>query len=116
MPADTLSSTFAALAHPTRREILERLAEGPATVKELSAPFSISGPAMAKHLRVLERAGLITRGRHAQTRPARIAPGPIREIAEWAERYRRVWESTYDRLDGYLQELRSQEGSRGDAV
>lgn len=115
MPPDTLSSTFAALAHPTRREILARLAAGPATVKELSAPFPISGPAVAKHLRVLERAGLITRGRHAQTRPARLAAAPIKEIAEWAEGYRRAWEATYDRLDGYLQRLQAKETTRGDA-
>jgi DNA-binding transcriptional ArsR family regulator len=108
LAADTLSLTLAALADPTRRSILARLTEGPATVKELAAPFSISGPAISKHLRVLERAGLITRGRDAQRRPARLEAAPLREVAEWAAEYRRFWDASYDRLDGYLERL--QEG------
>ena len=99
MAADTLSITLSALADPTRRAILERLAEGAATVKELSAPFKISGPAISKHLRVLERAGLIARGREAQWRPCRLEAAPLQEVAEWAEGYRRFWEESYDRLD-----------------
>jgi DNA-binding transcriptional ArsR family regulator len=109
MTTDTLSSTFAALADPTRRAILARLAEGPATVKELSAPFAMSGPAVSKHLRVLERAGLIARGREAQWRPCRLEPTPIKEIAEWAETYRRFWEARFDRLDDYLQQMKDKE-------
>ena len=88
MVADALSTTFAALADPTRRAILARLASGPATVKELSAPFAMSGPAVSKHLRVLERAGLITRGRDAQFRPAQLDAAPLKEVAEWADKYR----------------------------
>ena len=103
MAADTLSITLSALADPTRRAILERLAEGAATVKELSAPFAISGPAISKHLRVLERAGLIARGREAQWRPCRLEAAPLQEVAEWAEGYRRFWEESYDRLDKYLE-------------
>src|SRR5688500_85124 len=103
MTTDTLSTTFAALADPTRRAILARLATGPATVKELSAPFDMSGPAISKHLRVLERAGLIARGREAQWRPRTLEATPIKEVAEWAEGYRQFWEASYDRLDAYLQ-------------
>jgi DNA-binding transcriptional ArsR family regulator len=103
--ADPLSTTFAALADPTRRAILARLTEGAATVKELSAPFAMSGPAISKHLRVLERAGLIARGREAQWRPRRLEAGPLKEVAEWAEPYRRFWDASYDRLDEYLQHL-----------
>jgi DNA-binding transcriptional ArsR family regulator len=109
MAADPLSTTFAALADPTRRAILARLAGGPATVKELSAPFEISGPAISKHLRVLERAGLVARGREAQWRPRRLEAAPLKEVAEWAENYRRFWDESYDRLDEYLQHLREQE-------
>jgi DNA-binding transcriptional ArsR family regulator len=109
MAADPLSVTFAALADPTRREILARLTEGAATVKELSAPFAMSGPAVSKHLRVLERAGLITRGREAQWRPARLEPAPLKDVAEWAETYRRFWDASYDRLDEYLQTLKAKE-------
>jgi DNA-binding transcriptional ArsR family regulator len=109
MAADPLSTTFAALADPTRRAILARLAGGPATVKELSAPFAISGPAISKHLRVLERAGLVARGREAQWRPRRLEAAPLKEVAEWAENYRRFWDESYDRLDEYLQHLREQE-------
>jgi DNA-binding transcriptional ArsR family regulator len=106
MAADGLSRTFAALADPTRRAILARLAQGPATVGELAQPFAMSGPAVSKHLRVLEQAGLITRGRDAQRRPCWLEARPLREIAEWAEAYRRFWDESYDRLDDYLQHLR----------
>ena len=112
MATDTLSLTFSALAHPTRRAILARLAEGAATVKQLSAPFSMSGPAISKHLRVLERAGLITRGRNAQWRPCELDAEPLREAAEWADGLRRFWDASYDRLDAYLQDLQK-EGRRG---
>ena len=104
---DTLSSTFAALADPTRRAILARLASGECTVGELAAPFEISMPAVSKHLRVLERAGLIARGREAQWRPCRIEAAPLKEVADWAERYRSIWEARFDRLDTYLQQLNS---------
>ena len=114
MATDSLSLIFAALADPTRRAILARLAAGPATVKELSAPFDISGPAVSKHLRVLERAGLIRRGRDAQFRPAELEARPIREVAEWAENYRRFWDASYARLDKYLQHLKAQESEHGD--
>jgi DNA-binding transcriptional ArsR family regulator len=112
VPADALSLTFAALADPTRRAILARLTEGAATVKELSAPFTISGPAISKHLRVLERAGLIRRGRKAQWRPCELEAAPLREVAEWAEGYRRFWDASYDRLDEYLQQLQEEERGR----
>src|SRR5262245_8510884 len=104
---DTLSVTFAALADPTRRAILARLADGPATVKELSAPFDISGPAVTKHLRVLERARLIARGREAQWRPAQLEAAPLKEVSEWTERYRRYWEDRLNRLDEYLKTLQA---------
>jgi len=113
MATDALSTTFAALAHPTRRAILARLAAGAATVKELSAPFAISGPAVSKHLRVLERAGLIARGRDAQWRPCRLEAAPLREVADWAENYRRFWDESYERLDEYLQHLQEREGNHG---
>lgn len=103
--SDALSTTFAALADPTRRAILARLAEGSATVKELSEPFDVSGPAISKHLRVLERAGLITQGRRAQWRPCQLEAAPLREVAEWTESYRRFWEASFDRLGDYLDEL-----------
>jgi DNA-binding transcriptional ArsR family regulator len=106
---DTLSTTFAALADPTRRAILARLATGAATVKELSAPFAMSGPAVSKHLRVLERAGLIARGRRAQWRPCRLEAAPLKEVADWAEGYRRFWDASHDRLDEYLEHLKEQE-------
>lgn len=108
MPADTLSLTFAALADPTRRAILERLAAGSANVKELSRPFAISGPAVCKHLRVLERAGLIRRGRDAQSRPCQLEPAPLKQVAAWAEGYRALWDESFARLDVYLQELHAQ--------
>ena len=113
MVSDPLSTTFAALADPTRRAILSRLTTGPATVKELSAPFSMSGPAVSKHLRVLERAGLITRGRDAQFRPAQLEATPLKQVADWAENYRRFWDANYERLDGYLKTLKAQEKQRG---
>jgi DNA-binding transcriptional ArsR family regulator len=113
MAADPLSITFAALADPTRRAILARLADGPATVKELSAPFAMSGPAVSKHLRVLERAGLIARGREAQWRPRRLEAKPLKEVAEWTGGYRRFWDESYERLDDYLQQLKGKE--RADA-
>lgn len=109
MAPDPLSATFAALADPTRRAILARLTEGAATVKELSKPFAMSGPAVSKHLRVLERAGLISRGRQAQWRPCRLEARPLQEVAEWAEDYRRFWDASYDRLDDYLQQLKEKE-------
>ena len=107
--SDTLSATFFALADPTRRAILARLADGAATVKELSAPFAMSGPAVSKHLRVLERAGLIQRGREAQWRPRTLDAAPLREVAEWAGEFRRFWDASYARLDTYLQHLKQQE-------
>src|ERR1700754_3026349 len=103
MDTDTLSTTFAALADPTRRAILARLTQGEASVKELSAPFAMSGPAISKHLRVLEQAGLISRGRSAQWRPCRLEAGPLKEVAAFADDYRRFWDSNYARLDAYLQ-------------
>lgn len=109
METDTLSLTFGALADPTRRAILARLAEGPATVKELSEPFAMSGPAVSKHLRVLERAGLITKGRDAQARPRRIEAAPLRAVAEWTEHYRRFWDESFDRLDAYLEQMKARE-------
>jgi DNA-binding transcriptional ArsR family regulator len=109
MATDALSLTFSALADPTRRAILARLSDGPATVKELSAPFEISGPAVSKHLRVLERAGLIARGREAQWRPRRLEAAPLKEVAEWAEDYRRFWDQSYERLDEYLEQLKRKE-------
>jgi DNA-binding transcriptional ArsR family regulator len=111
--ADTLSITFSALADPTRRAILARLTAGEATVKELSAPFDMSGPAVSKHLRVLERAGLIERGREAQWRPCRLQVAPLRDVAEWADSYRRFWDASYDRLDEYLQTLEERERTDG---
>ena len=109
MPADSLSTTFAALADPTRRAILARLAAGECSVTELAQPFDMSLPGVSKHLRVLERAGLIRQGREAQWRPCRIEAGPLKQVSEWAERYRHIWEGRLDRLDGYLQELKAQE-------
>jgi DNA-binding transcriptional ArsR family regulator len=109
MPTDTLSATFSALADPTRRAILARLAGGAATVKELSAPFDMSGPAVSKHLRVLERAGLVARGRKAQWRPRRLKAAPLKEVAEWTEHYRRFWDASFARLDQYLQQTKEEE-------
>jgi DNA-binding transcriptional ArsR family regulator len=109
MPADQLSTTFAALADPTRRAILARLATGECSVTELAEPFEMSMPAVSKHLRVLERAGLIARGRDAQRRPCRIEAARLKDVAEWAERYRAIWEARFDRLDLYLQQLKTKE-------
>jgi DNA-binding transcriptional ArsR family regulator len=104
MPADQLSSTFAALADPTRREILTRLAEGEATVNELAEPFPISVQAVSQHLKVLEHAGLITRGRTAQLRPSRLRAAPLEDAVEWLEKYRPFWEDSFDRLEERLRE------------
>lgn len=109
LPSDTLSQVFAALADPTRRAILARLTHGEATVKELAAPFAMSGPAVSKHLRVLERAGLVDRGRSAQWRPRRLKAQPLREVTEWAEQYRQFWDANYARLDAYLDHLQATE-------
>ena len=106
---DHLSTTFAALADPTRRAILARLASGQCSVTELSEPFDMSMPAISKHLKVLEKAGLIARGREAQWRPCSLEAGPLREVADWVEHYRRFWEESLDRLDVYLRELQSKE-------
>jgi DNA-binding transcriptional ArsR family regulator len=111
--AERLDRTFGALADPTRRGILARLAKGEATVTELAEPFDISLPAVSKHLKVLERAGLIARGRERQWRPARLEARPLREVADWTERYRRFWEESYDRLDGYLKELQGRRKENG---
>jgi DNA-binding transcriptional ArsR family regulator len=105
MEPDRLSATFAALADPTRRAILARLASGETSVQELAAPFRISLPAVSRHLKVLEAAGLIVRSREAQWRPARLEAEPLREAADWLEHYRRFWEESFDRLDDYLKEL-----------
>ena len=107
--ADPLSTTFAALADPTRRAILAKLATGECSVTELAEPFDMSMPAVSKHLRVLERAGLIVRGREAQWRPCRIDAAPLKTVAEWAEQYRDIWEGRLDRLDAYLQQLQLKE-------
>lgn len=109
MPTDQLSTTFAALADPTRRAILARLASGERSVTELAEPFDMSMPAVSKHLRVLERAGLIARGREAQWRPCRIEAAPLKDVADWAERYRHIWEARLDRLGDYLKELKDKE-------
>jgi len=104
---DHLSETFGALADPTRRAILARLASGEASVTELASPFDMSMPAISKHLKVLERAGLIARGREAQWRPCRLDPRRLKEVSDWVEHYRRFWEQSFDRLDKYLQELKT---------
>src|SRR5256712_1196643 len=105
MQPDRLSATFGALADPTRRAILARLAKGPATVTELAKPFEMTLPAVSKHLKVLERAGLIERGREAQWRPCRLQANPLKDVAQWVEYYRRHWEESFDRLGSYLKEL-----------
>ena len=112
MAPDTLSVTLAALADPTRRAILARLTQGESSVKELAEPFAMSGPAVTKHLRVLENAGLISRGRQAQWRPARLEAEPLREVTEWADGYRRFWDASYDRLDALLQTMKDDEGEQ----
>jgi DNA-binding transcriptional ArsR family regulator len=112
---DPLSSTFAALADPTRRAILARLAQGETSVKDLAAPFDMSQPAISKHLRVLESAGLIEQGRQAQWRPRRLQAGPLREVADWVSQYRRHWEESFERLDTYLREVgETQEQGHGE--
>lgn len=108
MQTDPLSTTFAALADPTRRAILARLASGKTSVTELAEPFDMSMPAISKHLKVLERAGLVVRGREAQWRPCRLDAGPLKDVATWVEHYRRFWEESFDRLDDYLRELQAQ--------
>lgn len=114
LAADVLDATFAALADPTRRAILARLARGEATVTELAEPFSMSQPAISKHLKVLERAGLISRGRDAQRRPCRLEPRRLVEAEAWIERFRRTWEGHYARLDTLLDELRATDGGDPD--
>ena len=112
---DPLSTTFAALADPTRRAILARLTQGETSVKDLAAPFDMSQPAISKHLRVLERAGLIEQGRQAQWRPRRLQAGPLREVADWVSQYRRHWEESFERLDTYLREVgETQEQGNGE--
>jgi DNA-binding transcriptional ArsR family regulator len=112
--ADVLSHTFAALADPTRRAILSRLASGEASVTELAEPFRMSMPAVSKHLKVLERAGLITRGREAQWRPCRLQPEPLKEVSDWVAHYRKFWEQSFDRLEEYLRQMKLDE-ERGKA-
>jgi DNA-binding transcriptional ArsR family regulator len=109
MTPDRLSATFAALADPTRRAILARLASGERSVNELAEPFEMSLPAVSRHLKVLESAGLIVRGREAQWRPCKLEAAPLKEIANWVERYRKFWEQSFDRLDAYLRELQAKE-------
>jgi DNA-binding transcriptional ArsR family regulator len=113
MSTDRLSTTFAALADPTRRAILARLALGETSVTELAEPFDMSLPAVSKHLKVLERAGLIARGREAQWRPCRIEPRALKDVDDWLGEYRRFWEQSFDRLDSYLRELQAKEKKRG---
>ncbi|MFL5612532.1 MAG: ArsR/SmtB family transcription factor [Gemmatimonadaceae bacterium] len=115
MSPDALSRTFAALADPTRRAMLARLAEGDCSVNELAKPFAMSGPAISKHLKVLERAGLVARGRDAQWRPCRLQAAPIKKIAEWALDYRQFWDASYERLDAYLTQLMSEERNDDDS-
>jgi DNA-binding transcriptional ArsR family regulator len=114
MTTDRLSVTFSALADPTRRAILGRLATGEASVTELAEPFEMSLPAISKHLKVLERAGLVSRGREAQWRPCRLRGAPLKGAADWIEHYRRFWDESLDRLDDYLKELQGKEKRRGD--
>jgi DNA-binding transcriptional ArsR family regulator len=113
MAVDRLSTTFAALADPTRRAILARLAAGEASVTELAQPFAMSLPAISKHLKVLERAGLIARGREAQWRPCKLEAGPLKGAADWLEHYRQFWEHSFDRLDSYLNEVQQKGKRRG---
>lgn len=113
MPTDQLSATFSALADPTRRAILSRLADGEASVQELSRPFDMSLPAVSKHLKVLQRAGLVEQGRRAQWRPCRIKAAPLKDAADWVEQYRALWEERFDRLDAYLQEMKQKAAEEG---
>ena len=110
---DPLSTTFAALADPTRRAILARLARGEASVKELTAPFDISQPAVSRHLRVLEEAGLIEQGRQAQWRPRRLRADPLREVASWVGQYRPHWEESFERLDAFLRDIQAPQSEKG---
>jgi DNA-binding transcriptional ArsR family regulator len=114
LQTDELSSTFAALADPTRRAILARLADGEATVNELAEPFHLKLPTVSKHLKVLQRAGLVTQSRKAQWRPCRLEPAPLKDVADWVERYRRIWDERLNQLDAYLTELQEKEKSRDD--
>jgi DNA-binding transcriptional ArsR family regulator len=113
MATDLLDRTFAALADPTRRAILTRLSTGQASVTELAEPFEMSLPAVSKHLKVLERAGLISRGREAQWRPCRLEPAPLKDVADWVEEYRGLWEARLGRLDDYLREIQGKEHADG---
>ena len=113
MQSERLDRAFAALADPTRRAIIARLAKGEASVMELAEPFAMSQPAISKHLKVLERAGLISRGRDAQRRPCRLEAAPFREVTDWLERFREIWEARFDRLDTLLEELKDKEKSHG---
>jgi DNA-binding transcriptional ArsR family regulator len=113
MSSDQLSVTLAAIADPTRRAILDRLGSGEASVTELAQPFEMSLPAISKHLKVLEQAGLIVRGREAQWRPCRLEASPLKEVSDWVERYRDQWEQSFDRLDAYLQRLQKKEKKHG---
>jgi DNA-binding transcriptional ArsR family regulator len=113
MASDHLSTTFAALADPTRRAILARLAQGEATVNELAEPFALSLPTVSKHLKVLQRAGLVSQGRRAQWRPCRLEVAPLHEVAHWMEDYRRFWDENFDRLDDYLHEVQAQGHEKG---
>jgi len=113
MPADHLTATFAALADPTRRAILARLVAGEASVTELAEPFEISLPAVSKHLKVLERAGLIARGHEAQWRPCRLTASPLKDVADWVDHYKRFWTERFDRLDIYLRDLQAKEKKDG---
>lgn len=114
MPTTDLDFTFAALADPTRRAILARLAEGEATVNELAEPFDLKLPTISKHLKVLQRAGLVTQGRKAQLRPCRLETAPLKEAADWVQRYYRIWEERFGQLDDYLTELQEKEKTRDD--
>jgi DNA-binding transcriptional ArsR family regulator len=113
MPTDTLSKTFSALADPTRRAILSHLASGQASVTELAQPFEMTLPAVSKHLKVLEQAGLIARSRNAQWRPCRLEAGPLKDADDWLERYREFWEERFDRLEQYLEEVQGEKKHRG---
>ncbi len=113
MPASTLDTTFFALSDPTRRAILARLAQGEMSVKDLIRPFRLTAPAMTKHLKVLERTGLVRRSRRAQWRPCRLEAGPLQEVADWVERYRIYWDASFDRLDAYLREVQQKKPARG---
>src|SRR5438045_953116 len=115
MMSDHLSSTFAALADPTRRAILAKLAGGEASVTQIAEPFEMSMPAISKHLKVLERAGLIARGREAQWRPARLEPAPLKEVADWVAHYQRFWSESFDRLDDYLKQMQKTEAQESAA-